>query len=187
MNTADEIIYEITADQEVIRQLIDRGYFPVYNHPSASGFMSAQSAYSNSFGICQNNPRFVIVGTEVNAHTCFVIASLLGLLPHASRSKEGLEHVTRNLSALSMLISKYHKGPKGVDLEKTEEGSLLLFWLDLYKRLEDTTMLRIQGGVTLWYGLTTSDDYLHLRKKKNVRERLLSLLWGSFIPCAPKK
>lgn len=87
-------------DSKKTDQLISNGYFLIDDNLSGSSFMRAEAAYRLSFGLRQKNKRFVVRGTEVSPHLCFVIACLSGLLPHTSRTQES---VSRALQAADLL------------------------------------------------------------------------------------
>lgn len=152
--TDEGVTYITTRDPKEVDNLIHQGFWPVYDDPNEPGYTSAESVYKHSFGIRQNNPRFVILGMGGlgNEYLCFVIAALMGLLP---RSAQGGKE---DLGELARRIDQDHKKPTNVNLSgKTQEEDLLSMWRDKWLLLE---VQSLHTGVALWRKLT------HSHKKK---------------------
>ena len=83
-------------------------------------------AYRDHFGVCKENPKFVVTGAA-DADATFAIAALCGILPHPSRAAE-LEKApppvkaanTKDISGLALLVNKVDTAPIGVRLEETD-------------------------------------------------------------------
>lgn len=152
-----QIKYTLTTDLHKFRQLSQQGSRPVYDNPSEAKFVSAVSVYRDSFGRHPIDQPFVILGKEVNTHSSFVVASLLGRLPHSSLrwATNKSESMAQDLSSLAKLVSEFHKDPKGTNLKDTQEGALILAWINQYRWLSASAL---DDGVALWRRLVLGDE-----------------------------
>lgn len=111
-------------------------------------------AYRDHFGVCKDNPKFVVTGAA-DADATFAIAALCGILPHPSRAAE-LEKApppvkaanTKDISGLALLVNKVDTAPIGVRLEETDEGVTLLLWNQMGSSAQDATAFH--AGVDRW-------------------------------------
>lgn len=168
MFTAKDIHYQFTTDPDEVDQWVHKGYYLVNDKPSESGYVSAATAYRNFLGIRRENPRFVIVGTEITPHLCFCIACLSGLIPRASERAED------DPGKLAKVITAHHEDPRKFKYPDTREENLLLLWWHKWDELNNTSeseSSELRFGVELWYTLTHSDEYRLMREVTVARKK----------------
>ncbi|MDP3771251.1 MAG: hypothetical protein Q8R16_03050 [bacterium] len=172
MKNAIEIVH--VDEKAVADKLVSQGYEAIecsFGHlgstlgPLAMDHHGAEShregvalrAYRDHFGVCKDNPKFVVTGAA-DADATFAIAALCGILPHPSRAAEFEKAPplvkaagTKDISTLAALVNKVDTAPIGVRLEESEEGVTLLLWNQMSSSAQDTTAFH--AGVDRWRAL----------------------------------